>query len=85
MIALRHFMNGLLQDVRVSARSLQKKPGFALLAILILALGSGATTVIFTLISSVLLKAVGVSRASETGYAPRSNRQARGPMGFFLP
>lgn len=49
-------MNGLLQDLRVSARSLQKKPGFALLAILILALGSGATTVIFTLISSVLLK-----------------------------
>jgi len=49
-------MNGLIQDLQVSVRSLQRKPGFAMLAVLILALGSGATTVIFTLISSVLLK-----------------------------
>ena len=48
-------MNGLLQDLRYSLRSFQKRPGFALLAILILGLGGGATTVIFTLISSVLL------------------------------
>jgi predicted permease len=49
-------MNGLLQDLRFSVRGLRKKPAFALLAILMLALGTGATTVIFALISTVLLK-----------------------------
>src|SRR5690349_17745742 len=49
-------MNGLLQDVRIAVRSLRQRPGFALLAILTLAVGTGATTVIFTVISGVLLK-----------------------------
>ena len=49
-------MNGLVQDIRYAIRGLRQRPGFALLAILILALGSGATTIIFTVISSVVLK-----------------------------
>ena len=49
-------MNNLLQDLRVALRSLRQRPGFALLTILTLAVGGGATTVIFTLISGVLLK-----------------------------
>jgi predicted permease len=49
-------MSGLLQDVRITIRVLVRRPGFALLTILTLALGSGATTVIFTVISGVLLK-----------------------------
>ncbi len=49
-------MSGLLQDVRVAFRGLRQKPGFALLAILILALGTGATTTMFTVVSGVLLK-----------------------------
>ena len=49
-------MNGLLQDVRFAIRGLRRRPGFALLAILMLALGSGVTTVIFTVVSGMLLK-----------------------------
>src|SRR5215469_8301565 len=49
-------MSGLLQDLRVAIRGLRQKPGFALLAILVLGLGTGATTIIFTVISGVLLK-----------------------------
>jgi predicted permease len=49
-------MSGLLRDLRIALRGLRQKPGFALLAILILALGTGATTIMFTLVSSVLLK-----------------------------
>lgn len=49
-------MTSLLQDFRYAMRGLRKRPGFALLAILILALGTGATTIIFTVISGVLLK-----------------------------
>ena len=49
-------MNGFLQDVRYAWRGLRRKPGFALLAILILALGCGAATIMFTVIDNVLLK-----------------------------
>jgi predicted permease len=49
-------MNGFLQDVRYAWRGLRKRPGFALVAILILALGTGATTIMFTVIDNVLLK-----------------------------
>lgn len=49
-------MSAFFQDLRITFRTLGKKPGFALLTILTLAVGGGATTVIFTLISGVLLK-----------------------------
>ncbi|HEV2402388.1 MAG TPA: ABC transporter permease [Candidatus Sulfotelmatobacter sp.] len=46
----------LTQDLGYAFRQLRKNPGFAAIAILTLALGSGATTAIFTLVSGVLLK-----------------------------
>ena len=46
----------ILQDVRVSVRSLLKSPGFTAVALLSLALGIGGNTAIFTLIHQVLLR-----------------------------
>jgi predicted permease len=50
------WLEDLLQDFRFALRTLRQRPGFAAVAILTLALGSGATTVMFTVINGVLLK-----------------------------
>jgi predicted permease len=46
----------LLQNLRYALRQLRRAPGFAVTAVLTLALGVGATTAIFTLIYQVMLR-----------------------------
>jgi predicted permease len=50
------WLEDLFQDVRFALRMLRKNPGFAAVALLTLAIGSGATTVMFTVVNGVMLK-----------------------------
>jgi hypothetical protein len=58
-------MEILLKDIRYGIRGLLKRPAFTIVALVILALGIGANTAIFTLISAVLLKPLPVARPEE--------------------
>lgn len=74
----------MIQDLQFALRQLRRAPGFALTAILTLALGIGANTAIFSLLDQALLRSLPVHDPaslvvlSETGTAWNGNTSTNG-------
>ncbi len=58
-------MNQLWQDVKYGVRMLLNKPGFTAAAVLVLALGIGANSAMFSLINAILLKPIAVQKPDD--------------------
>ncbi|MGA2076017.1 MAG: ABC transporter permease [Terriglobia bacterium] len=76
-------MQTALRDFRFAVRQLCRAPGFALLAVLTLALGTGANTAMFTVIESVLLRPLPYSDADRLVYIGPAGAEAFGPTSWL--
>jgi len=72
---LNHLFDSLGRDLRYALRGLVQRPGFTFAAVVTLALGIGATTAIFSVVYSVLIKPLPYPNADELVRIRHSQRE----------
>src|SRR5580698_3567856 len=79
------WLEDFFQDIRFALRMLRKNPGFTAVALLTLALGTGATTVMFTVVNGVLLKPLSYPEPDRIVALHGKVQQFGQPWGFSYP
>jgi len=74
-------MEHLIQDLRYAMRMLRKNAGFTIAAVLILALGIGANTAIFSLVDVVLFRPLPIKDSSQVVRLGSSSKKGDGQAG----
>ncbi|HEV2843448.1 MAG TPA: ABC transporter permease, partial [Thermoanaerobaculia bacterium] len=75
-------METFVQDLKFAGRTLLKRPAFTFIAVLTLALGIGANTAIFSVVSSVLLRALPFENTERLAVIWASFPELAAKMGF---
>lgn len=67
-VSLSNWVNEFVQDSRFAFRQMRKNAGFACIAILVIGLGIGAVTTVFSLVNAVLLRPLPYGNSSSLVY-----------------
>ena len=72
-------MGAFARDLRYAMRQLKKAPGFAIVVVVMLALGIGANTAVFSVMNAVLMQLLPVSRPHGLYYVRMANGEGQAP------
>ncbi len=75
-------MKNLFRDLRLALRKLRGSPGFTITVVLMLALGIGANTAVFSVMNAVLMQLLPVSRPEGLSYVHIGGGQNQAPGGW---
>lgn len=78
-------MSGWLQDIRYAVRQLRKSPGFFSVVVLILGLGIGANTAIFSMVDWLVLRALPIQDPQQMHFLAFSRPGASSEIQFSYP
>jgi predicted permease len=69
----------MIRDLSYALRQVRKRPGFTLIIVLMLALGIGANTAVFSVMNATLMQLLPVSRAEGLSYVRMANGMGQPP------
>jgi predicted permease len=79
------FLESTFRDLRYAARTLRRSPGFAFVAILVMALGIGANTALFSIVHSILLQPLPFKQPDRLVMLYEQSHDGKSPFNVVAP